>query len=218
MNDSDISRIVSALKRGLRTWETPIVTQMAGEGRGVFQILISTILSSRTKDDVTAAATERLFRLASTPGKMVRLTEEKIRRAIYPVGFYNTKARNIIRTCRALLESHDGRVPESIDELLKLPGVGRKTANLVVSLGFRGAGICVDTHVHRISNRLGYVKTRTPQETETELRKKLPRRFWTDYNTIMVAHGQNICKPLSPFCSRCPVFRYCDKEGVIRSR
>lgn len=218
MLDRDIHRIISTLKRTLGTWETPIVTHMAEEGRGAFEILISTILSSRTKDDVTAAASERLFQLAPTPERMVRLTEEKIRKAVYPVGFYNTKARNILRTCRALLDHHEGRVPDRLDDLLQLPGVGRKTANLVVSLGFKGEGICVDTHVHRISNRLGYVKTRTPQETEMALRKKLPRRYWTDYNTIMVAHGQNICKPISPFCSRCPVFRYCDRAGVVKKR
>jgi len=218
MLDHDISRIIGTLKRELDKWETPIVTLMAEEGRGAFQILISTILSSRTKDDVTAAASERLFHLASTPEKMLRLSEEKIRKAIYPVGFYKTKARNILRACRDLLDFYQSRVPDSLDELLKLPGVGRKTANLVVSLGFDGEGLCVDTHVHRISNRLGYVKTRTPEETEMELRAKLPRKYWAVYNTIMVAHGQNICKPLSPFCSRCPVFKYCDRVGVVRKR
>lgn len=218
MLDHDISRIIGTLKRQLEKWETPIVTHMAEEGRGPFQILISTILSSRTKDDVTAAASERLFHLASTPEKMLRLSEEKIRKAIYPVGFYKTKARNILRACRDLVDLYQSRVPDSLDELLKLPGVGRKTANLVVSLGFDGEGLCVDTHVHRISNRLGYVKTRTPEETEMKLRGKLPRKYWTDYNTIMVAHGQNICKPISPFCSRCPVFKYCDRVGVERKR
>ncbi len=218
MLDHDISRIIGTLKRQLEKWETPIVTHMAEEGRGPFQILISTILSSRTKDDVTAAASERLFHLASTPEKMLRLSEEKIRKAIYPVGFYKTKARNILRACRDLADLYQSRVPDSLDELLKLPGVGRKTANLVVSLGFDGEGLCVDTHVHRISNRLGYVKTRTPEETEMKLRGKLPRKYWTDYNTIMVAHGQNICKPISPFCSRCPVFKYCDRVGVERKR
>ena len=218
MLDHDISRIIGTLKRQLEKWETPIVTHMAEEGRGPFQILISTILSSRTKDDVTAAASERLFHLASTPEKMLRLSEEKIRKAIYPVGFYKTKARNILRACRDLVDLYQSRVPDSLDELLKLPGVGRKTANLVVSLGFDGEGLCVDTHVHRISNRLGYVKTRTPEKTEMKLRGKLPRKYWTDYNTIMVAHGQNICKPISPFCSRCPVFKYCDRVGVERKR
>ncbi len=218
MLDHDISRIIGTLKRQLEKWETPIVTHMAEEGRGPFQILISTILSSRTKDDVTAAASERLFHLASTPEKMLRLSEEKIRKAIYPVGFYKTKARNILRACRELVDLYQSRVPDSLDELLKLPGVGRKTANLVVSLGFDGEGLCVDTHVHRISNRLGYVKTRTPEETEMKLRGKLPRKYWTDYNTIMVAHGQNICKPISPFCSRCPVFKYCDRVGVMKKR
>jgi len=218
MLDRDIHRIISLLKRTLEAWETPIVTHMAEEGRGPFQILISTILSSRTKDDVTAAASERLFRLASDPENMLRLSKEQIEKAVYPVGFYKTKARNILRTCRDLVDRYESRVPDRLDDLLTLPGVGRKTANLVIALGFDGEGLCVDTHVHRISNRLGYVRTKNPQETETALREKLPRRYWRDYNTIMVAHGQNICKPISPLCSRCPVFNYCGRVEVVKKR
>jgi len=218
MLDRDIHRIISLLKRTLEAWETPIVTHMAEEGRGLFQILISTILSSRTKDDVTAAASERLFRLASDPENMLRLSKEQIEKAVYPVGFYKTKARNILRTCRDLVDRYESRVPDRLDDLLTLPGVGRKTANLVIALGFDGEGLCVDTHVHRISNRLGYVRTKNPQETETALREKLPRRYWRDYNTIMVAHGQNICKPISPLCSRCPVFNYCGRVEVVKKR
>lgn len=218
MNDQTIGSIVRLLKRELRKWETPIVTHMAEEERGPFQILISTILSSRTKDEVTAAASERLFKRASTPESMVRLSEDEIRKVIYPVGFYRTKARHILRTCRELRDRFQSRVPDTLDELLTLPGVGRKTANLVLSLGFHGDGLCVDTHVHRISNRLGYVKTATPEETERELRRKLPRRYWSIYNTVMVAHGQNVCRPISPLCSRCPVSKYCDRVGVVRKR
>ncbi len=218
MNDRNIGSIVRLLNRDLRKWETPIVTHMAEEDRGPFQILISTILSSRTKDEVTAAASERLFKLASTPERMAQLPDDEIRKAIYPVGFYRTKAGNILRVCRELMDRFQSRVPDTLDELLTLPGVGRKTANLVLSLGFQGDGICVDTHVHRISNRLGYVKTATPEETERELRKKLPRRYWAVYNTIMVAHGQNVCRPISPICSRCTVSKYCDRAGVVRSR
>ncbi len=218
MNDKDISKVIRILKRELKKWEVPIVTRMAEEERSPFQILISTILSARTKDEVTAAASERLFSLASTPEKMLLLKEEHIRKAIYPVGFYKTKARHVLQVCRELVDRFQSHVPDSLEQLLTLAGVGRKTANLVIALGFGGAGLCVDTHVHRISNRLGYVATRTAEETEQALRGKLPRRYWTVYNTIMVAHGQNICKPISPFCSRCPVFRYCDRVGVVRSR
>lgn len=218
MNDADIVRVIRILKRELRKWETPIVTKMAENKRGPFQILISTILSSRTKDEVTAEASGRLFLLADSPAEMLRLTEERIRKAIYPVGFYRTKARILLRTCRELIDRYRSRVPDSLEELLTLPGVGRKTANLVIALGFGGAGLCVDTHVHRISNRLGYVNTKSPEETEMALRQKLPRRYWRFYNTILVAHGQNICKPISPLCSRCPVSRYCDRVGVVRSR
>lgn len=218
MNDEDIAPVIRILKGQLRKWDTPVVTQMAEEERSPFAILIATILSSRTKDETTAAAAERLFRLASTPGAMSRLTEEEVAKAIYPVGFYRTKAKNVVQTCKKLVESFSSAVPDNLEDLMTLPGVGRKTANLVLSLGFGGPGLCVDTHVHRISNRLGYVKTKTPGETERKLREKLPRRYWSIYNTVMVAHGQNICRPVSPFCSKCPVFRYCDRVGVARNR
>jgi endonuclease-3 len=218
MNDQDIIQVIRILKKEMRKWETPIVTLMAEEERGPFQLLISTILSSRTKDDVTAAASERLFSLASTPEKMLSLHETEIRKAIYPVGFYKTKAENLLRTCQELLDHYHGCVPDKLEKLLTLPGVGRKTANLVLALGFQKAGLCVDTHVHRISNRLGYIKTKTPRETEMALRKKLFRRYWSIYNTIMVAYGQNICRPISPRCSQCPVFQYCDRVGVMKSR
>jgi len=218
MNDEDIAPVIRILKGQLRKWDTPVVTQMAEEERSPFAILIATILSSRTKDETTAAAAERLFRLASTPGAMSRLTEEEVAKAIYPVGFYRTKAKNVSQTCKKLVESFSSAVPDNLEDLMTLPGVGRKTANLVLSLGFGGPGLCVDTHVHRISNRLGYVKTKAPGETERKLREKLPRRYWSIYNTVMVAHGQNICRPVSPFCSKCPVFRCCDRVGVARNR
>ncbi len=218
MNDEDIMLVIRTLKGQLRKWDTPVVTKMAEEERSPFAILIATILSSRTKDETTAAAAERLFRLASTPGAMSRLTEEEVAKAIYPVGFYRTKARNVVQACKKLDESFSSAVPDNLEDLMTLPGVGRKTANLVIALGFGGPGLCVDTHVHRISNRLGYVKTKTPGETERKLREKLPRRYWSIYNTVMVAHGQNICRPVSPFCGKCPVSRYCDRVGVTRSR
>lgn len=196
----------------------PIVSLLAEERRGPFSILISTLLSLRTKDEVTAEASERLFALAATPEEMLRLSEEEIRRAIYPVGFYRNKAKTIRSICRDLIDRFDSRVPDTIEQLLSLKGVGRKTANLVVSLGYGKDGICVDTHVHRISNRLGYVATKTPEQTEYALRKKLPRRYWSVFNTLLVAFGRNTCRPLSPLCSRCPVAAYCDRVGVTRSR
>jgi endonuclease III len=180
--------------------------------------LIACILSLRTQDATTAAASERLFALADTPAAMLGLTASEIERAIYPVGFYRTKARVIHEICRDLIERFGGRVPDTIDDLLTLKGVGRKTANLVVTMGYDQPGICVDTHVHRISNRLGYVRTRTPEQTETALRASLPKRYWIGYNDLLVAFGQNVCTPISPKCSRCPVRPLCRRVGVTASR
>ena len=218
MNDRDMVEIIRLMELELGKRELPIVTQLAEEHRDPFEILISTLLSLRTKDKVTAAATERLFALASTPAEMLKLSERKIQKAIYPVGFYRHKAETIRHVCRELIEHFGSRVPDSIEELLTLKGVGRKTANLVVTLGFGGQGLCVDTHVHRISNRLGYVRTNNPEETEFALRAKLPPPYWSRYNTLLVAFGQNTCRPVSPLCSRCAVMAYCDRVGVAKSR
>jgi endonuclease-3 len=163
-------------------------------------------------------ASKRLFKLARTPKTMVKLAVKTIEKTIYPVGFYKTKAVNINKICDLLLSQYKGRVPDEIDELLKLPGVGRKTANLVVTLGYNKPGICVDTHVHRIPNRWGYVQTKTPEQTETALRKKLPPEYWITINDLLVSFGQNLCKPISPFCSQCKIKRYCDRVGVKVSR
>jgi len=218
MDDRNIAEIIRLLEQELGKRELPIVTKLAEEDRDPFDILISTLLSLRTKDEVTAAATERLFTLASTPAEMLLLSEAEIRRAIYPVGFYRNKAETIRHVCRELIDRFQSRVPDSIEELLTLKGVGRKTANLVVSLGFGGAGLCVDTHVHRISNRMGYVRTKNPEETEFALRAKLPPGHWSRYNTLLVAFGRNTCRPISPLCSHCPVKAYCDRVGVTKSR
>lgn len=218
MRDADISKIVQILTDEAKKRDLPIVSLMAEQRADPFLILVSTVLSSRTTDEVTAAASRRLFSLASDPESMLKLSEEEIAAAIYPVGFYRTKAKALRELCRDLVERFHSRVPRTMEELLTLQGVGRKTANLVLALGFGSDGLCVDTHVHRISNRLGYVKTKTPAETEQALRNKLPKRFWAVYNTIMVAHGQYTCRPISPFCSRCPVFKYCDRIGVVRNR
>jgi len=175
-------------------------------------------LSLRTKDQVTEEASRRLFKLGKTPYALLRLPLPAIKKAIYPVGFYHTKARTIHSVCRDLIARFGGKVPGTLEDLLSLKGVGRKTANLVVTLGFGQLGICVDTHVHRISNRLGYVKTQTPDETEMKLRAKLPQRYWIEYNDLLVAFGQNLCHPTSPYCSRCPIEKECKKIGVTRHR
>jgi endonuclease-3 len=156
--------------------------------------------------------------VADTPAALLRLTPRAIEKLIYPVGFYGTKARVIRGLCRDILERFGGRVPDTIDDLLTLKGVGRKTANLVVTIGFGKPGICVDTHVHRISNRLGYVRTKTPDETEMALRATLPRRYWIGYNDLLVSFGQNVCAPVSPKCSTCPVTDLCPKVGVTSRR
>lgn len=218
MNDREIHNAIRLLRRKVRKWRVPVVGVVAESSRDPFRILISCVLSLRTQDATTEQAARRLFALADTPEKMFELPIRQIEKAIYPVGFYRTKAKNIREICRALLETYGGKVPDEIEELLKLKGVGRKTANLVVTLGYRKPGICVDTHVHRISNRWGYVKTRNPEETEFALREKLPRQYWLEYNDLLVAFGQNICRPISPLCSRCPVEKYCAKVGVTVSR
>jgi endonuclease-3 len=183
-----------------------------------FETLVSTILSLRTKDAVTETASRRLLARAPTPKSLASLSIQEVEKLIFPVGFYHTKAKHLRETCQSLLADHGGIVPRSMEELLKLPGVGRKTANLVLTIGFGDYGICVDTHVHRISNIWGYVHTKTPEETEFALRKKLPRRHWKTYNDILVTFGQNLCVPVSPWCSKCPVARYCPKIGLKRSR
>lgn len=218
MTDKEIHRAVRILRREVLKWETPIVTVVAESSQSPFKVLISCILSLRTQDATTAQASARLFALADTPEKTIKLSTKKIERAIYPVGFYRTKARNIRDICRTLITKHAGKVPDEIDELLKLKGVGRKTANLVVTLGYRKPGICVDTHVHRISNRWGYVRTKNPKETEFALREKLPAQYWIEYNDLLVTFGQQLCRPISPRCSDCPLEEYCDKVGVIISR
>lgn len=187
-------------------------------GRDPFRVLIGCILSLRTKDEVSFPATERLFRLAGTPRAMLRLEPSAIERAIYPSGFYRRKALQILAISRLLLDRHRGRVPETIEALLDLPGVGRKTANLVVTLGHGLPGICVDVHVHRIANRLDWVRTRHPDDTEHELRRFLPARHWIPINEILVRHGQTICHPVSPRCSECPVKDACPRRDVARSR
>ena len=215
VTNRNIDGVIRTLRRTVRQWEEPVVGRYKADP---FTTLISCLLSLRTRDETTAAAAERLFRLARTPQAMRRLPSRTVERAIYPVGFYRTKARTLLAVCEALLARFDGRVPDDLETLLTLPGVGRKTANLVVTLAYRKLGICVDTHVHRISNRWGYVRTRSPEETEFALRRRLPRRYWRIYNDLLVSLGQHLCHPTSPWCSRCPLRPTCARRGVVRSR
>ena len=218
MKDDQIDEAIKTLRSVTQDWTMPYVTEMARQLNDPFRVLISTMLSLRTKDAVTAVASKRLFQLAHSPTAMLELNAPVIEKAIYPVGFYRIKARNILTVCRELNERYGGHVPEDIDALVALPGVGRKTANLVITLGFGKPGICVDTHVHRITNRWGYVQTKTPDQTEMALREKLPPKYWIEINDELVSFGQHLCHPTSPRCSICPITQYCDRVGVKRSR
>ena len=213
-----IGHVIRRLRREAPTWRATALALVADQWHDPFRVLIACLLSLRTKDETIGPAAARLFALADTPERLRRLSPRTIERAIYPVGFYRTKARVLRDVSRDLIERFGGAVPDEIDALLTLKGVGRKTANLVVTIGFAKPGICVDIHVHRISNRLGFVRTTSPDQTELALRAKLPRRYWIGYNDLLVAFGQNVCRPLSPHCSRCPVARWCRKVGVGRTR
>lgn len=175
-----------------------------------FLVLISCILSLRTNDKTTYPATLRMLELGKTPKDFAAAEVKALEKAIFPVGFYKNKAEQIVELSKILVEKYNSKIPDTIEELIKFKGVGRKTANLVLARGFSKPAICVDVHVHRIFNRLGYVKTKTPEETEFALRKKLPEEFWIEINTLMVTHGQNVCKPITPLCSICPIKEYCD--------
>ncbi|MFC1511895.1 endonuclease III domain-containing protein [Candidatus Latescibacterota bacterium] len=214
----DIAAVVETLKKTAPEWREPIVTEIARTKHDSYLVLISTIISLRTKDEVTREASSRLYKRADTPKKMVKLNPGVIAELIYPAGFYRNKADTILTVSRDIISRFGGRVPDTIEDLLTLKGVGRKTANLVITKGYGLPGICVDTHVHRISNRLGYVSTKTPEETEFTLRGKLPQEYWIEYNDLLVPFGQNICKPISPLCSQCPVHDHCKRVRVTIHR
>jgi len=206
------------LMRQVSSLKIPWLDEVAAEEQDPFKVLISCILSLRTQDKVTGEASRRLFNLAQTPEALSKLPVTKIEKTIYPVGFYRVKARNIKQISREIIAKHRGEVPDTIEELLTLKGVGRKTANLVVTLGHGKDGICVDTHVHRIPNRWGLIRTKTPHQTEFTLREILPVRYWKELNSHLVAFGQGICKPISPLCSQCKIYSYCDRVGVTYHR
>ncbi|MDD9954087.1 MAG: endonuclease III [Candidatus Woesearchaeota archaeon] len=218
ITNKNIGRVLQKVEREVKQHTLPIITLQAQMDRDPFKVLIATKLSLRTKDETTAVASERLFAVADTPEAMLALSEKKIQKLIYPVGFYKTKAKTIKRVCKILLEAYDGVVPDEIDELVTLPGVGRKTANLVLIEGYKKLAMCVDTHVHRISNRWNYVTTKNPDETETALRATLPKKYWIRYNELLVSFGQHRCHPVSPRCSTCPIKQQCPRTNVTVSR
>lgn len=219
MDISSLPAVFKILRKGYARFKTPYVTEVAArKQRDPFRVLISCILSLRTKDAVTREASERLLNRADTPAAIARLDETIIERLIYPAGFYRVKAADIREISRRIIAEYDGKTPDTIAELLKLKGVGRKTANLVVTMGFGKPGICVDTHVHRITNRWGLVSTATPDRTEAALRAVLPRRYWLEINDLLVVYGQNVCTPASPYCGSCRIEPFCGRVGVKRSR
>lgn len=217
-NPDDWRRILDILENEVGRNALPSVSELAEGGRDPFRILISTVLSLRTKDEVTLAASLRLFARADTPRTLGSVPLNEIQRLIYPVGFYLTKGERILGICRILLEKYGGRVPDTQAELLALPGVGLKTANLVLGLGYGQPYLCVDTHVHRIANRLGWIVSKTPEETEKKLSPHIPQEAMVRINELMVLFGQKICRPQSPWCSRCPLAADCDRVGVTKSR
>lgn len=219
MTQTTLAKIVAILDQKIKEWPVPVVGIIANEAIDKpFEVLISTILSLRTKDKTTLEASLRLFKVARTPKAILNLDLKKLQDLIYPVSFFRNKAVSIQKTCSILLDKFQGKVPNNMDDLVALPGVGRKTANLVITLGFNDYGICVDTHVHRISNRWGLIKTKDADESELVLRKILPKKYWIKYNDWLVAFGQNLCQPVSPHCSLCPVEKYCPKIDVVHSR
>ena len=205
----DIDKIIQELKNANQPRSEFV--ELMEKFNNPYLVLIGCILSLRTNDKTTYPATLRMLGLAKTPQEMMGVNVTDLARAIYPVGFYENKAKQIIELSRKIVEDLNGKVPDEIEDLIKFNGVGRKTANLVLAKGFNKPAICVDVHVHRIFNRLGYIKTKTPEETEFELRKKLPLKHWIDINTLIVTHGQNVCKPQKPNCTDCPIAQYCAK-------
>jgi endonuclease III len=212
----DWKGIIEALKAAKR--EDPSVTRVRKQREGAFPVLVATIISLRTKDEVTVLAAERLLSEAESPQSMASLPEARIAALIYPAGFYKTKARNLKSICAILLEKYGGAVPNDEEELLALPGVGRKTAALVRAEGFGLLDICVDTHVHRVSNRMGWLSSLSPDETQAKLKAVLPQEHWIEINPLLVSFGKSICVPVSPKCSICPFRAGCPRIGVEKSR
>ena len=214
----DIDSVYSILKKEVKNYKVPVVDLVEIQTKDPLKVLLATILSARTKDETTLKAVKKLFSKVKKPSDLEKLSKKEIEKLIYPVGFYHTKADHLKKFPLVLKREFNNIIPSTVEELVKLPGVGRKTANLVVAVAFNKPAICVDTHVHTITNRLGYVHTKNPLRTEFQLRKKLPKKYWITFNSILVAFGQNLCRPVSPFCNRCPIDKYCNKVGVTTHR
>ena len=212
-----VSEVLAKVKKAVQGCRVPSLT-IISQKNDPFAVLVSCIISLRTRDEVTYPASARLLKLAKTPAQLMKLSNAKLEQAIYPAAFFRNKSQSLKKLCKDLVDNYEGRVPDKLEELLKLKGVGRKTANLTLILGHNKPGICVDIHVHRISNRWGYVKTKSPNETEMALRDKLPKCYWKGYNDLLVTFGQNICKPVSPFCGSCPIAEICPKIDVSKYR
>lgn len=215
----NIDSVLKILKKESKKWKFPFVSDWARVVNSPFTTLISCILSLRTKDEVTAKASLRLLGKNNTPQKLIKLSAKQIEKLIYPVGFYITKAKRIKEICKVIIERYNGKVPDTFDELVKLKGVGPKTASITIVYGFNNPKyIAVDSHVFQISNRLGWVKTKTPEETQPALEKIVPKKFFYDFNELFVQFGQHVCVPVSPFCSKCKIEKYCPKLGVTNRR
>ncbi len=210
----DIEKVHSVLMKEFKKYRTPVVDLIKIQTNDPFKILIATILSARTRDEITAAAAERLFKKISSFDDIDKTDVATIEKLIYPVGFYHEKASNLKKIPHTIRNKFDGEIPQTVEELIELPGVGRKTANLVVAIAFNKPAICVDIHVHRICNRLGYLRTKVPLQTENTLREHLPVKIWKSFNSCFVAFGQNTCTPINPHCNTCPILHYCDRVGV----
>ena len=218
MQDDDIHIVLRLVKESIQQWAVPVMARLAEGEPDPFKILVGCILSLRTRDQTTAEASARLFALSADPLSMANMKVKKIEKAIFPVGFYRTKAKQIREMSKQICQEFQGKVPDTIEALVRLPGVGRKTANLVRTVGHKKPGICVDIHVHRICNRLGFVATKSPDETECVLRQQLPKKHWITFNSLLVPFGQNQCTPISPRCSSCTISPFCQRVGISTAR
>ena len=219
VSKEEVVKVIKRVEKRVQEYKLPITTKVS-KSNDPFKVLIATMLSPQTKDTVTGPAFQRLMKLADNPQEMLRLSEKEIEKAIYPVGFYRTKAKRVKQICRILLEKHNGKVPVSMQQLLEFPGVGRKVAGLVMIYGFgKTENIPVDTHCHRVPNRLGWIKTKMPEQTEKELMKLIPKKYLKNFNNTFVTFGQNICTPQKPHCWECPVNKYCKyyKEVYLKN-
>ena len=214
-NSIDFDAVFTGLRELFHQHRAPVVDLIEAQTSDPFKVLVATILSARTKDETTTMVTQKLFARVNAPEDLERLSVPELEELVHPAGFFRNKAKHLHELPRVLREEFDGEIPRTIEGLTRLPGVGRKTANLVLAIGFRIPAVCVDVHVHRIMNRLGYVDTKTPLETEMALREKMPQKYWLEFNSYFVSFGQNLCHPRNPRCDRCPIYRHCARIGVI---